>query len=106
MIGSLIISAAFNSCAVTLCRMLELKRGVAVNSTMAQGLTRTCISRVRPVTALWASSTIISGRWTCSRLANEKRGLPVASVEPFTCSSPAMDFGTELKCGSMFSLWA
>ena len=60
--GSLTISAAFNSWAVTLYRMFDLSRGVAVNSTMAHGFTRACISRVNPVTALWASSTIISGR--------------------------------------------
>ena len=42
--------------------MFELSRGVAVNSMIADGLTRACISRVRPVTALCASSTIISGR--------------------------------------------
>ena len=101
MTGSLIISSRFNSCARTLYRMLDLGRGVAVNSTMAHGLTRVCISRVRPVTALCASSTIISGRCRCSRLANENLTPP-----PFNRSSPGSGAGTAEKCGSRSSWWA
>ena len=100
MIGSLIISACFSSRAVTLYRMFDLVRGVAENSTIAQGLIRACISRVRPVTALCASSTIISGRRMCIRLANENLTPPPSS----SFSIPGSVLRIVEKCGSMSSL--
>ena len=101
MMGSLIISSRLSSWAVTLYKMFDLRCGVAVNSTMAQGLTRACISRVRPVTALCASSTIIRGRCRCSRLAKENLMSPLSIF-----SRPDAACGTAEKCGSSSSLWA
>ena len=53
-----------------------------------------CISRVRPVTALCASSTIISGRCMCMRLANENLTPP-----PSRASKPARNLRQRAEMG-------
>lgn len=81
--------------------MLLRPLGVAVSSITADGFARACISRVSPVTAPCASSTIISGALRCNTLANENRGDPSSFS-----SSPGVPGGRPVKKLSRFSSWA
>ena len=79
-----------------------MRAGVAVNSTMQEGMTLPRVAKERSVRALCASSTMTMGRRSRSMFTREGLGLPSAPGS----RSAKRSAGTFSRCSAKAPFWS